>query len=206
MNLNTPLLELILLTQLILLWRMWLLERRLSKKGDTFSFLTEDDKNDDELYKDAVASLSGTKYVSTAYLQRKLKIGYARAARLMDLLEENGLVSGSVGAKPRGVLLPKEGGRKLLIVEDDRFLSDMYQMKFVEAGWNVVTFPHANGDFIEKVVEVKPDLISLDIVMPGRDGFEALQLLKQDDRTKNIPVVFLEPVHNLSQENLGKVI
>ena len=41
---------------------------------------------------------------STSYLQRKLKIGYSRAARLIDLLEERGVVSSADGSKPREIL------------------------------------------------------------------------------------------------------
>ena len=45
---------------------------------------------------------------STSYLQRKLRIGYARAARLIDILEENGIVSEGDGAKPREVLIKND--------------------------------------------------------------------------------------------------
>jgi len=89
---NTLLLVLVFLTELLLLWRVWHLEKRLAKKGSSL-FADEEDLSDDALYKEAVALLAETKRISTAYLQRKLKIGYARAARLLDLLEERGLVS-----------------------------------------------------------------------------------------------------------------
>ncbi|MFQ5541101.1 MAG: DNA translocase FtsK, partial [Candidatus Paceibacteria bacterium] len=45
---------------------------------------------------------------STSFLQRKLRIGYARAARLMDILEENGIIGPADGAKPREVFSAAE--------------------------------------------------------------------------------------------------
>ncbi|HNW71308.1 MAG TPA: DNA translocase FtsK, partial [Candidatus Paceibacterota bacterium] len=63
---------------------------------------TEDD--DDELYEDARQCVIEAGKASTSYLQRKLKLGYARAARLMDILEERGVVGPADGAKPREVL------------------------------------------------------------------------------------------------------
>jgi len=44
---------------------------------------------------------------------------------------------------------------------------------------------------------MKPDLISLDRIMPVRDGFEAIKLLKNDEKTKNIPLIFSYPRLNL---------
>ena len=79
---------------------------------------------------------------------------------------------------------------KVLFVDDDSFLRTMYGMKLKEAGFDVATLEDANGDFVEKVASIKPDLVYLDIVMPGRFGFEALELLKADSRTKEIPVIF----------------
>jgi S-DNA-T family DNA segregation ATPase FtsK/SpoIIIE len=68
---------------------------------------TIDDDDDDELYEDARELVIEAKKASTSYLQRKLKIGYSRAARLMDILEERGVIGPSDGSKPRAVL---EGG------------------------------------------------------------------------------------------------
>lgn len=61
------------------------------------------DGDDDELYEEARAVVMETKKASTSFLQRKLRIGYARAARLIDLLEERGVVGPGSGAKPREV-------------------------------------------------------------------------------------------------------
>jgi diguanylate cyclase (GGDEF)-like protein len=53
------------------------------------------------------------------------------------------------------------------------------------------------------VEEPQPDLILMDIVMPGLDGFEVCRLLKNDDRTRNIPVVFLTARWETSEEAKG---
>ena len=60
---------------------------------------------DDELYEDAKVAVIEAGKASTSYIQRKLRIGYSRAARLMDLLEENGIIGPQDGSKPRDVLV-----------------------------------------------------------------------------------------------------
>ena len=63
-----------------------------------------DNNDDDEMYEEARLCVIEAGKASTSYLQRKLKLGYARAARLMDKLEERGVISAGDGAKPREVL------------------------------------------------------------------------------------------------------
>ncbi len=63
-----------------------------------------DDEIDDTLYEEARATVEAAGRASTSYLQRKLKIGYSRAARLMDFLEANGVIGPADGSKPREVL------------------------------------------------------------------------------------------------------
>jgi S-DNA-T family DNA segregation ATPase FtsK/SpoIIIE len=62
------------------------------------------DEDDDDLYEEARQTVVEAGKASTSFLQRKLKVGYARAARLMDMLEERGVVGPADGAKPREVL------------------------------------------------------------------------------------------------------
>ncbi|MEK7140737.1 MAG: DNA translocase FtsK [Patescibacteria group bacterium] len=64
----------------------------------------EDTGDDDEIYEEARQCVIEAGKASTSYLQRKLKLGYARAARLMDKLEERGVIGPGDGAKPREVL------------------------------------------------------------------------------------------------------
>ena len=63
-----------------------------------------DEEIDDDLYEEAREAVISAGKASTSYLQRKLRIGYSRAARLMDILEERGFIGPADGSKPRGVL------------------------------------------------------------------------------------------------------
>lgn len=64
-------------------------------------------KDDDELMEDAKEVIREYDRASASLLQRRLEIGYARAARILDLLEKNGIVGPSEGLKPRKVLIKK---------------------------------------------------------------------------------------------------
>jgi len=72
------------------------------------NFNEAEDELDDELYEEARQTVIEAGKASTSYLQRKLKIGYARAARLVDMLEERGVVGQGEGARARQVLVVNE--------------------------------------------------------------------------------------------------
>lgn len=78
-------------------------------KNVVFESMVEDGEAEDDLYEEARETVIRAGKASTSYLQRKLRIGYARAARLMDILEERGVIGGGDGAKPRDVLIKPEG-------------------------------------------------------------------------------------------------
>lgn len=63
-----------------------------------------DPEDDDELYQEAKEMVMQVGKASTSYIQRKLRVGYARAARLMDILEERGVIGPADGARPREVI------------------------------------------------------------------------------------------------------
>ncbi len=68
-----------------------------------FEALGEGDGDDDELLEEAVMLVRSAKKASASLLQRRLKVGYARAARLLDIMEEKGIIGPGDGAKPREV-------------------------------------------------------------------------------------------------------
>jgi S-DNA-T family DNA segregation ATPase FtsK/SpoIIIE len=76
-----------------------------------FSASLENEEVDDDLFAEAKQVVEEAGKASTSYLQRKLRIGYARAARLMDVLEERGVIGPADGARPRDVLTRGETTR-----------------------------------------------------------------------------------------------
>ena len=72
----------------------------------------EDDDTDPFLM-DAIQTVVETGQASTSFIQRRFKVGYARAGRIIDQMEERGVISGYQGSKPREVLMTKERWEEL---------------------------------------------------------------------------------------------
>ncbi len=86
--------------------------------------------------------------------------------------------------------MPKNKSPKVLIIDDDLLLNRMYQLILQEAGYKVICA--LNGDEgLEKAVEAKPDLILLDIVIPGKDGIQVLEEIRRRKELKKVPVICL---------------
>lgn len=84
----------------------------------------------------------------------------------------------------------------VLIVEDDAFLLNMYADKFRGEGFEVLVATNG-ADAVKTAQSEAPDVILLDIMLPGMDGFEVLTALKGDAASAAIPVILLT---NLSQK------
>jgi len=86
--------------------------------------------------------------------------------------------------------------KKILIVEDDKFLRDLINQKLLREGFEIVQAVDGE-DGIKKIKEEHPDLILLDLILPGIDGFEVLSQMKSDQNSASIPVIILS---NLGQK------
>ena len=73
----------------------------------------EEDDNTDPLLMEAIDVVVETGQASTSFIQRRFKVGYARAGRIIDQMEERGIISGYQGSKPREVLMSKERWEEL---------------------------------------------------------------------------------------------
>lgn len=98
--------------------------------------------------------------------------------------------------------------KKVLLVEDDSFLVRMCKAKMEDAGF-AVSFLEDGDRVVVTAREQRPDLILLDLLLPGKDGYAVLAELKGEPETAKIPVLVLSQLH-LDEEmdksrNLGAV-
>jgi DNA-binding response OmpR family regulator len=80
--------------------------------------------------------------------------------------------------------------KKILLVEDDQFISEMYTNKLQSEGFEI--FLAKDGqEAIIKTTEIKPDLVLLDIVLPKKDGYEVLSEIKKNPDLAEVKVAML---------------
>ena len=94
------------------------------------------------------------------------------------------------GKPKQRIHVNKEKPKKVLIVEDDEILLEMYRDKFINEGYSVITA--ANGkEGLEKTIEEKPNIILLDLMMPVMSGQQMLRRIREYPQFKRLPVIVL---------------
>src|SRR3989344_5080152 len=94
-------------------------------------------------------------------------------------------------------------GKKIMWVEDDQFLNDIISRKL--SATKCAFFHASEGEEALRIIEKEiPDIIMLDIVLSGMDGFEILRRIKGDPKTKHIPVIILSNLGQSSDIEKGK--
>jgi DNA-binding response OmpR family regulator len=86
--------------------------------------------------------------------------------------------------------------KNILIIEDDKFLRELIVRKVINEGFDA-SEAIGGEEGIKKIKEEKPDMVLLDLILPGIDGFEVLSLMKEDSALSSIPVIILS---NLGQK------
>ncbi len=87
--------------------------------------------------------------------------------------------------------------KKILIIEDDKFLRELIGQKLLKEGYDIIEAVDGEKG-IKSVKDEKPDLVLLDLILPGMDGFEVLIKIKEDSEIAQIPVIILS---NLGQKD-----
>ena len=78
----------------------------------------------------------------------------------------------------------------ILVAEDERDIRELIVITLQIAGFRVVDVPNGE-EAVKKATEIIPDLILMDVRMPKVTGFEACKVLKREEKTKDIPIIFL---------------
>ncbi|HTM68162.1 MAG TPA: response regulator [Candidatus Binatia bacterium] len=105
-------------------------------------------------------------------------------------------------AVPAAPPKPAAPAVKILIIDDDPFLSGMYATRLVNDGFTVVTAMDGMAG-LEMAAAEMPDVILLDVMMPKMDGFETLRLLKRSPTLSKIPVLMLTSMAQREDVELG---
>ncbi len=87
--------------------------------------------------------------------------------------------------------MAQEKSPKILLVDDDRFLLDMYSLKFSKSGFDIDTCSNSLAALEKLRAENTYDIVILDIIMPGKDGLELLKIIRQEKLIPKATIVML---------------
>ena len=94
---------------------------------------------------------------------------------------------------------------KVMVVDDDAFIRRPLEYILREEGFVPITAVDGD-DCLKKVTETRPDLIILDVMMPGRDGFEVCSILKSDPVLADVPIILLTARGRENDRNKGLML
>jgi len=91
----------------------------------------------------------------------------------------------------------EEKKQKILMIDEDKFLRKVYRDKFSREGFEFLEAT-TGVEGLDKIISEKPDLVILDLILPGKTGFDVLIEAKMKTEIKDIPVIILS---NLGQDS-----
>ena len=98
-----------------------------------------------------------------------------------------------------------ENKKSSLLIVDDEQINLMALSTILSAEYEIFT-ADSGINAIEKAKETQPDVILLDIVMPDMDGYAVITELKKDEKTKDIPIIFITGLNSVDDEKKGLVL
>lgn len=93
-------------------------------------------------------------------------------------------------------------GRSILIVEDEPDIQELLKEHLSEEGYSILTADSGTEAIVTARAQ-RPDLILLDIMMPGMSGFDACNILRDMPETRDIPIIFVTAVTEMSHKIMG---
>lgn len=94
---------------------------------------------------------------------------------------------------------------KVMVIEDDALLAQVLGKRLQDEGFELMVVGEGLGASAA-VLKFMPDVILLDLILPGLDGFEVLKQLKADDKTKNIPVTIISNLGDVGDVKSAKAL
>jgi twitching motility two-component system response regulator PilG len=99
----------------------------------------------------------------------------------------------------------KRAGTTVLVIDDSKTIRRSAETMLKQEGFSVIT---ANDGYesLAKVVEHKPDIIFVDIMMPRLDGYQTCALIKNNERYSNIPIILLSSKDSIFDKARGRIV
>lgn len=91
--------------------------------------------------------------------------------------------------------------KKILVVDDEKNIVDLIHMNLERSGYQVIP-AYTGKEAITKTIDLEPDLVLLDLMLPDIDGFEVCRMIKLNEKTKDVPIIMI----TAKSEEADKVI
>lgn len=95
-----------------------------------------------------------------------------------------------------------EGKRRILVVDDSALVAEAVKAKLEASNYDV-SLAYSGEEALGRVKEERPDLMILDVYMPGIDGFEVCRIIREDPDTNTLPIVMLSSRGNIKEKLAG---
>ncbi|MEM4268246.1 MAG: response regulator [Candidatus Woesearchaeota archaeon] len=157
-----------------------------------------------EIKKKIIDFLKTTKYgASSSEISKSIGHNRVTVTKYLEIMRAHKLITyDDVAQAKLWRIVEKSGKPKLLIVDDEPYVVDLAALSLLPGNYEVVK-SYSGLDALEKVKKESPDLMILDLMMPGMDGFEVCKKIKENPLTQHIPIIMLTAKTEASDKMKG---